>query len=652
MNLLKGNQNSQQNSEQDQQKSEEQNDKKPEFRFMVVFSPTSICDMYDIYEEQFNVPGTDFATSKFVSALAIQYPENGDKMVKTKLGGKGYDKIFFVDCSRVKAEHFLDSTYFITPETSFTHFLRELKGHLVRLRLQPNGCPNGANVHLTVCAYHPMEALMFATQKFFKNTIADADEYKDFVNYAIDSNRRGGGGRFIKHIESWLNAYHWNIDVEYCSIYVGHQLVTTDPYKAKINKLKGLIQEVSDWNDKTSKGKSPQAYEKALDEMYKRNYLRMGHYSIGGYDNEIWERTGQGRSGASVPDYCTERTVLAQYEDGQWYTQRELLVKLKELIEPVTDPEKIKKWCDEQDKLLKEKKRKQYDPKIAEIDEKLRILKERRSNTFENQVLKDTYSDDPHGPTTINYDYIEYQGRLVTKDELTFERKRLLTRYNQEKQKIKNIREIGDKLKTQQRDAIISLVLAIAATAWAPLALLDVGFEVYKMVRDDDGFANHALSFGLDAVALIPVAGGALRLTSRGMGIGSETAKIISTTEKNVIVAKGNKTISFTTSDYATLSKAKSDIGVIKQSVVASLKNSAAEFKGGGYKDAFVPKLYNLLENVGKAKGIRKGYILADAAADTYTRWSIVKSGFLMVKGKHDEMSLEEFWAEVTKIRQ
>ena len=449
MNLVKDNQNSQQNSEQDEQKSEEQNDKKPELRFMVVFSPTTICDMYDIYEEHFNVPGTEFATSKFVSVLAIQYPDNGDSVLKTKLGKKGYDKIFFVDCSSIKAEHFQDSTYFVTPETSFNFFLRELKGHLVRLRLQPNGCPNGANIHFTVCAYHPMEALMFATQKFFKNTIADADEYKDFVDYVIDKNRKGAGGRFIKHIESWLDANHWNIDVDYCCIYVGHQLVTTDPYKAKINKLKGLIQEVSDWNDKTSKGRSPQAYEKALDEMYQKNYLRMGHYSIGGYDNEIWERTGQGRSGASVPDYCTERTVLAQYEDGEWYTQRELLVKLKELTEPVTDPEKIKNWCDEQDKLLKEKKKKQYDPKIAEIDEKIQILKNRRGSAFETQVLTETYSDDPHGPTTINLDHIEYQGKYVDIDQLKAEKNRLLALYNREKQKIKNIREIGEKLKTQ-----------------------------------------------------------------------------------------------------------------------------------------------------------------------------------------------------------
>ena len=659
MNTIKSNSqpNSTSNASQDSEPAQ-QDGIKPELRMMVVFSPFSICEMYDIYEEHFYVPGTTFASSKFAGILVKQYPENGDDMVQEKLGKKGYDKIFFVDCSDIKPKHFFDSTYYLTPETSFNFFLRELKSHLVRLLLQPNGYPNGANIHLTVCAYHPMEALMFATQKFFKNSIADADEYKDFVNYVLDKNRRGGGGRFIKHIENWLDLYKWTIDVEYCSIYVGHQLVTTDPYHAEINRLKGLIEDVKEWDKKVVKEQNEAEIAKLEKEVNQLEYLMVGHYS-GSNDSAIWERTDHYKKGIDVPGYCNKRAVMAIYDD-KWYTQRELWSELRKLENGETDPDKIREWCDEQEKDLKKKKKEQYDPKIAEIETKIQILKARRNNAFEAQVLKDTYSDAYLGPNEINLSHIEYQGRYVDYDKLVLERNKLLTRYNREKQEIKDSRKIADKLELQKKDSIISTCLAIASTVWAPLALLDVGFEIYKMIRDDDGLAEHAISLGLDAIALIPVMGGVMRLSAKGMGAGAGAAKTVkvtkgkkfkvTTSKQGAGVMKYSKKAKASSDLSYVKSYANSDIGIINSSIVRTLKNSAMELKGGGYKEAFVPKVYNMLEDIKNVKGFRRtSYILADSAADTYTRWSILENGFMFVNGELDNMSLEEFWAEVAK---
>lgn len=461
-----------------------------DFSVKVIFSSLAQQNMRDWLEDHQIDTSKKYEFTQLVTRFAWSYPSNN------KGFSVGTTERIFVDCSSSYANTFDNSDTFDGELMGFLAFAIDRLEHLINKRIREGGY---GTVTVRIIAYHPVEKLLFALATMLNRVLPEAGVYKDFIQKVMDSPR-------FKNKLDWVYEKNWDFNVPYCCVLEGYKLCV--------------------------KGKSTDEKVKILRDLVKK-IDRAGRITSDPDEIAAWKAGGGGV------------TKNVRYDDGALFTSSndvELTVEylgkqltksgLKMEIAKFTNPQpdELNAQADKLQAKLDEDKKNLYNPKKQEINDKIdelhlqqfpgsanynewhEVEEKERQTAFENNNI--TWGNTPlHDHHSI--DEIEFDGKFVKEWELEFALKNITKTEQLRQKEIDDLRAAAKNIAKRfqmQQDLAISLMLAVGGLVFAPLAIGDIIFEVYKWQRDkhegDEFIKDHGLGVAFDIVGLVPLFGG------------------------------------------------------------------------------------------------------------------------------------------------
>ena len=556
--------------------------KSPEYNVLVMFSPYSMEDLKYEAEVHLEAPQQGgINSSKLTTTLICEWTDH-DK------GKKKYDKIIFVDCSDIM---FKLKTCVQRWEKVWYQYIHvavtELRLFCIEKKIKG---VQEAHVTLAIAAYHPCEHLLFTMAKQVENKSLEGDTlYDEFMMCCYDEIARADN--LVKRMQSG-----WSFDLGYCALFMGSLFVADQkPVKERVdylNKLwdifynheigpeRGGRNYIPDfqWEKKTGGDKIARYYEKPDGTVTFDIVLRLP------YNGKMldWEQVEYLKHLAEDEAWWQKYNEL-KYEKASAYGKSGML------YDQALDAEAAFK-----------RTKKDLEPQLKEIRKKLAILEKRKDkNSYEYKVWKMHEEDiSPEGQVKTQFydiDTIEYNGKHWKEKALRAELARLEGELAKGQKEVEALFNASDQVLRDFAGKWIHLGLAVFSLIPSPIsplfALLDAAYEIYEMNRDGESLNTlHALSIGIDCLAIIPVFGGAMKIVSGNM---SYAAKAAQATEK--IAAAQAKTLkeALETSlkagkykDYVIAGAKARKAGATKEQIIKILKEEIEKTPLQGGKSA------------------------------------------------------------------
>lgn len=451
----------------------------------------------------------------------MQKPENKHKKPK-RIGL--YDKQILIDCSDLTSNK---NTCEIPNEKGMLSKL-ELAIHVLKCfcDLESAFGYYGSPVKLSIGAATPAEPIMFALLSVLEMPFDSSKTAycQDFIKKAQD-----------KYIGSfkYYTAYKWKYQFEYGYIieyYISYQRLRD--YTWEIGWLESEIVDADikinndyRWREQRYKLRDECRAKGLIDG---KDFPTAGQWALTFLGQEYWDNKWGGRR--------TNKDYKGTWEFAGFYT----LPELKALLASV----KAKDAKEQYKKTLKEWEKKDVfeklgtevynansdyidtflknTPQIYEMTKVMTQIEEQRKNDVNPYSLAYAQGEElamlsgsrHHSDAAADYD-----GHFYSAFDLDLQRE---GKKKEIEQKEKKMKETYDRAMKAGRAEIKREYLALrmgigfGSIFFSPLALIDATFEVIDMVQDGVSWEN-VVNLGLDLVGLVPLAGGAIRASAKGL---------------------------------------------------------------------------------------------------------------------------------------
>lgn len=478
-----------------------------DFSVKVIFSSLAQQNMRDWLEDHQIDTSKKYEFTQLVTRFAWSYPSNN------KGFSVGTTERVFVDCSSSYANTFDNSDTFDGELMGFLAFAIDRLEHLINKRIREGGY---GTVTVRIIAYHPVEKLLFALATMLNRVLPEAGVYKDFIKKVMDSPR-------FKNKLDWVYEKNWDFNVPYCCVLEGYKLcVKGKSTDEKVKILKDLVKKIDRAGRITSDPDKIAAWKAGG----------------GGVTKNVRYDDGALFTSSNDVEFTVEYL-------GKQLTKSGLTTEIAKLTNP--QPHELNAQADQLQAKLDEDKKNLYNPKKQEINDKIdelhlqqypgsanynewhEVEEKERQTAFENNNI--TWGNTPlHDHHSI--DEIEFDGKFVKEWELEHALKNITKTEQLRQKEIDDLREAAKNIAKKiqmQMDLSISILFAIGGIFWAPIAIGDIVFEVYKWQRDklegDQLIRDHGLGVAFDVVGLVPYFGGFFK-AARNAKAASQLKKI------------------------------------------------------------------------------------------------------------------------------
>ena len=433
-----------------------------DFSVKVIFSSLAQQNMRDWLEDHQIDTSKKYEFTQLVTRFAWSYPSNN------KGFSVGTTERIFVDCSSSYANTFDNSDTFDGELMGFLAFAIDRLEHLINKRIREGGY---GTVTVRIIAYHPVEKLLFALATMLNRVLPEAGVYKDFIQKVMDSPR-------FKNKLDWVYEKNWDFNVPYCCVLEGYKLcVKGKSTDEKVKILKDLVKKIDRAGRITSDPDKIAAWKAGG----------------GGVTKNVRYDDGALFTSSNDVEFTVEYL-------GKQLTKSGLTTEIAKLTNP--QPHELNAQADQLQAKLDEDKKNLYNPKKQEINDKIdelhlqqypgsanynewhEVEEKERQTAFENNNI--TWGNTPlHDHHSI--DEIEFDGKFVKEWELEHALKNITKTEQLRQKEIDDLREAAKNIAKKiqmQMDLSISILFAIGGIFWAPIAIGDIVFEVYKWQRD------------------------------------------------------------------------------------------------------------------------------------------------------------------------
>lgn len=453
----------------------------------------------------------------------MKKPEN--KFKKPKRIGL-YDKQILIDCSDIA----YDSTSFQCKIPDEKKMLEKLDWAIRVLKcfcdLESAFGYYGDPVKLSVGATSPLEPIMLALLSVLKMPIDSSKTAycQDFIGKALDK---------FKDTFKYYTTYHWKFQYEYGYIieyYISYQRLRN--YTWEIGWLESEIVDADikinhdyRWQEQRYKLRD-ECRAKGLKDGI--DFPTAGQWELTFLGQEYWDHQWGGRR--------TNNDYKGTWEFAGFYTLKEL----KELLASVKAKDAKKQY----EKTLKEWEKKDtfeklgtevYNankdyidtflsntPKIYEMTKVMTQIEEQRKTELnpysmayaQGQELAMLSGDQHHSVASADYD-----GQFYSAFDLDIQREGKKKEIEQKEKKMKDTYERAMKAgraEIKREYLALRMGIGFGSIILSPLALIDATFEIIDMVQDGVSWQN-VVNLGFDLVGLIPLAGGVIRASAKGI---------------------------------------------------------------------------------------------------------------------------------------
>lgn len=533
----------------------------------IVFSSVSLTKLKECGVEKTEVDseGTEVSVVKMQNEVLWEHaPKNYTPNTSQA------DKKIFVDCSDALGDELFQASgeydrnvaegnrksEFLLINDKLVFALRELRDFLYRL--EKKGYSKGGTVKLCISAVNPVECLLFSFLRVFGIKVVEDDLTEEYLQKVFSN-------PIVMQNDAWFNKrkIKWNVDLVYCSTQrlsnLELKVLTPKGKRAKrVKQIKNLIEVLKEptyrmerfWKDSDFGKKyisSYKKYEEALNDWKSKGglvktayegemsvYIRMDYPAVmfEGYPRHLNNLYGL------LSKANREEQQILREENSE----EGLKKKKADLDKEIANQEKAlkrKRDNDRQGRLKEIRKKKlalqrRNNRESSETDLEITSGVEMDQDQFWEERYTQDYGNIDDEKRNQSKQKIEFEGKMMTEEELDGEVKKINEDNNRRRKEIDKLKDASKKLEDAIDDlfwdrvltgiqiglAVVCLIAAPFAAPFAGLALglaigaavVDAGIEVVKWgVIDDfkwnENSKNHLISIGLDVVSvgLIPL---------------------------------------------------------------------------------------------------------------------------------------------------
>ena len=491
-----------------------------DFTAMILFSSLSMSTFTDWMNEKFKSTKQPNTFNYPITNLAWSQPKGPGYQ-------GGFDETIFVDCSSDIAKIYESGD---DGEQALLVYLSFAISRLKECMKTRTDDGMYGTVHCTICAYHPVEKLLFALSELLNNSLAYSSVYSSFVGY-------------IKGIEEFRLAFRaiqkdkWKIVVDYCGVF--------DPYQAIANDKKGDAQRAEEMA-KIMEDMPPDP----TDLRYIMGnggfddggigaavaYQTTGNFSHldGGYDRDCKEWS---KGDPEHRKYINGQRSI--FYEGKTYTPEQFKKEFEYLVNPplqemnATLQRMEKNYA--QDKQRNDSRKKKADTALKNKDKTWKLQDQIAKADIEYlSENKEHYQDDERERMTLDTlglstnSVIPFEGKNMTPQEIQAISNELSKKNQEGAKQIEDYKKaINSKIAAEREKMIsetvlgIQIIVSLGSIIFPPLALLDISITICEWLRKPNpsgvDTAMGAAGIAFDIIGLIPFFGKPLKLLGKSM---------------------------------------------------------------------------------------------------------------------------------------
>lgn len=510
-----------------------ENNQSGNFNYEVVFF-FSIIDRNELIDKKGVVFDSEnlYKDPHVIHTIAWQYP--GTK----KYESRKTDKFYFIDCSDISCKKGICSL----PDNDkmlekMGYALDLLSGLLsVKTVVKKQG-----KLNVTICSTMPVEGLTFAMASVFGKNLPNSALYQSLINKSAN----------LKKIISNYEGKDWSFNVDFGFVYEDYILAI---HKKTLKERRDLLRNL--WNKVVSQNTPNTPNNRkwmALDHK-----MRVREHKVAGLD---YPKVNQ------VEYY------------GKFYTAEELQPLIDDIeaqMQPKPSGNKNLSYPEAIDDAYKDyiEACEKHQPELDDINmarqklmlqQRARRTEDEESNTYFKAYTLGRRMNAGSGVSYHDREQIEFNGEFVTLDDLN----KLDAKHQGEiSKRAARLRQLKSDYKKYLQDtekARLRMVLGLASIIMSPLALVDAAIEVQEMMKD--GNLDHLWTIGIDIVCLLPIAGGAAKITHLATKAGRAVKNSVKVEKTVVAFERGEKVVNVS-----------DDVMVGAKGFEAANKDAAAEY--------------------------------------------------------------------------